>query len=86
MRVKRSATGLTIIVEEDVNDLFIKGNMKLVTDVWNVIMDVVEPELLLRYQNWANRLLKTTYTILAWYLTFLFELPDPMCAIAGDGC
>lgn len=83
-KLKCGGTGETpIIDEEDVDELFLKGNMKLVSDVWYHILDVVERELLLKDEEWGKRMLSSTCTILAWYITYLFQLPDPKGFMEG---
>lgn len=85
LRIKRGLGDAPLIDEEDVDELFLKGNMKLVSDVWNYILDVVEPELLLRDEEWGRKMLSSTCTILAWYITYLFQLPDPKGVMEGIG-
>ena len=74
-----------LIDEKDVDELFLKGNMKLVSDVWNYILDVVEPELLLRDEEWTRKMIGSICTILAWYITYLFQLPDSKSTIEEVG-
>ena len=66
-----------IIHEDEVNKKFIKGDMKLVSDVWNCVFDVMDEGFLMTNEVWGQRFLKSTCIILSWYITYLFQLPDP---------
>ena len=84
LKLKRGGAGETPLIDEEyVDELFLKGNMKLVCDVWNHILDVVEQGLLLNDEEWGKRMLSSTCIILAWYITSLFQLPDPKGFMEG---
>ena len=81
MRLNRAPGNTPLIDWEDIDALFLKGNMKLVSDVWGHILDVVEPGFLLKDCEWGKKMLRSTCIILAWYITYLFQLLDPKGAI-----
>ena len=68
---------VSIMDEESVNDIFIKGDMKLVSDVWFPIMDVVEEDFLLKDAEWGGKFLKSTCITLGWLITYYFNSADP---------
>lgn len=60
---------------QEIRHQFLKGNMRLVSDVWYPIIDVVPQDYLLSENNkWAPRLLNATCTVLAWILTHFFRI------------
>ena len=83
VRIKGAAPNTPIIDEDEVNEKFIKGDMKLVSDVWNCVLDVMDEGFLMHNEVWGQRFLKSTCIILSWYITFLFQLPDPKAMMEG---
>ena len=83
--VQRREPEVVIIDDGVMNERFLKNNMKLITDVWNPILDGVEDGFLLRDNEWGKRFLKSTSIILSWYLTYHFQLDDPKGAMQAEG-
>ncbi|KAF8466911.1 hypothetical protein BDZ91DRAFT_793887 [Kalaharituber pfeilii] len=67
---------LAIIDENEINEWFIHGNMRLINDVWCPIMDVVPQDYFFSNTEWAQRLLKSTCLILSWLVTYHMSLPN----------
>lgn len=83
VKVDVDSTSTPIIFEGEVEEYFLKGNMKLVHDVWGCILDVVEPEFILQNAEWGQKLMRSTATILCWLITATFRLENPEAAIAA---
>ncbi|RPB23670.1 hypothetical protein L211DRAFT_849653 [Terfezia boudieri ATCC MYA-4762] len=67
-----------IIWENEIIEYFLKGKMKLIHDVWSNVLDVLEPEYLLKSELWGGRFMQSTATILCWLITYTFRLDDPV--------
>ena len=67
--VKSIKEGYPCIEPEDVEKLFLKGNLELVNDIWSPILDVVENDFICTNGFWGGRFLKATANVLAWMVT-----------------
>ena len=80
-RLEADESSTPIIYEDEVNEWFLKENMKLVHDVWSTILDVVDTDFMLKNEDWNKVFLKSTSIILAWMITYTFRLENPEEAI-----
>ncbi|KAF8454012.1 hypothetical protein BGX38DRAFT_1268251 [Terfezia claveryi] len=62
---------------EDIEAMFLKGNLELVSDFWSFLLDVVDADFICVNPFWAGRFQKATATIVAWMLTFHLKLENP---------
>jgi len=65
------------ISEHEIIEWFLKGNMKLIHDIWSTALDVVEPDFVLKNEEWEKRFMKSTAVILSWMIAYTFRLEDP---------
>ena len=79
-----SAPNTPIIDQDEVNKILIKGDMRLISDVWSYVLDVMDEGFLITNEVWGQRFLKSTCIILSWYITFLFQLPDPKAVMEDN--
>lgn len=63
--------------ESEINDLFMKNNIGLVSDVWSPIMDIGEKDYLFTYLTWFERFIKSTCVTLGWLMTYLMKVEKP---------
>ena len=74
---------MVVATHDELVKIFIGNNMKLISDVWAPILDVVPDGFLLLQDNqhWADYFTRVTTKILGCILTSFFRLPNPDGAI-----
>ncbi|KAF8432294.1 hypothetical protein BGX38DRAFT_1226446, partial [Terfezia claveryi] len=58
------------LAAEDVEKMFLKGNMELVSDFWSVVLDIVELDFIYQNPFWRGRFQNAAATIIAWMVTY----------------
>ena len=66
-----SRTSFACIEPDEVDMMFLRGNVRLVADVWNPILDI-EVDFLLVNPQWSDRFIKKTCVVLGW---LIYDLP-----------
>ena len=66
----------SIVEQEEINDVFVKGDIYLVANVWSPVLDVVEKDYLLTAPDWSAKFLRQTCVTLAWLLTYFLKTVD----------
>lgn len=69
--------GFTCIDAEDIEKMFLKGNLELVHDIWSPVLDVVDNDFICMNPIWGERFLKATANVLAWLVTFHMKSDQP---------